>query len=252
MIFKQSRAILTAALIATTALAATPAAAQIPVIDPTAIARIREVVSTGAQQLTQIRQQVQQVTQMRNTIGQLGQGQLSSILSSSGINLSGPESLLRDVNTLGSSVGNMQNVASNFSISGENLRLPQIQTIQDGREAASQLFFYGGNSTMSMTEVQQLRERRNAVLRETAITAHGAATAIKSDLTQTQQIADRLSAQAAAATDLRTDVQANTATMLAIYTEVQKQTALQAQLLELTAAQTLSTDATGRRNAGGK
>lgn len=245
----KSRYFLTAAIAASMTFGSIPAHAAIPVIDPTAIARIREVVATAGQQLAQVRQQVQQVTQMRNTIGQVGKGQLSSILSQTGINFSGEAGVLRDVQSLGQSTASIGEAVKNMKITGEgSLAIPAINSLDAGREAASKIFYYSGSEEMSVDTVKQLRDRRNIALREAAVTSFGAATSFKSDLTDTQQIADKLSAQAAESVDLRTDVQVNTATLLAMYAELQKQTAIQAQLLELDASRTLATDATGKRN----
>jgi hypothetical protein len=249
MIMIKLRAVVATALITTTVLSSVPASANIPVIDPTAIARIREAVATASKQLAQAREQVQQTTQMRNTIGQIGKGQLSSILQSSGINLGGATGVLRDVQTLGSTSSNIGNTVKNLTIQGESaLNIPKIDSLTAGRDAASKIFYYGGKAEMTMETVKKLRERRNIALRETAVTSFGAATSFKSDLTQTQQIADKLSAQAADSSDLRTDVQVNTATMLAMYAELQKQTAIQAQMLELDSSRTLATDSTAKQN----
>ncbi|AXK43781.1 type IV secretion system protein [Erythrobacter aureus] len=249
MLTKKARALFAAAAAATVMTMPAPASAGIPVIDPTAIARIREVVSTASQQLAQIRQQVQQVNQMRNTIGQVGKGQLDSIMQQSGIDMAGAKGILRDVQTLGSTSANLGNAVKGLKIDGEgSLNIPTIDSLGAGRDAASKIFFYGGSESMNMQTVRQLRDRRNIALRETAITGFGAAASFKSDLAETQQIADKLSAQASESTDLRTDVQVNTATLLAMYAEMQKQTAIQAQLLELDASRTLAGDATAKRN----
>ncbi len=249
MFVKKSRTLFAATLAASVAFTASPANAGIPVIDPTAIARIREVVSTASQQLAQIRQQVQQVNQMRNTIGQVGKGQLDSIMQQSGIDMAGAKGVLRDVQTLGSTTANLGDAVKGLKIDGEGaLNIPSIDSLAAGRDAAGKIFFYGGDGAMSMQTVKKLRDRRNIALRETAVTGFGAAASFKSDLAETQQIADKLTAQASDSPDLRTDVQVNTATLLAMYAELQKQTAIQAQLLELDASRTLAGDATAKRN----
>jgi len=249
MINSKARSLFAIALISSSALISAPAAANIPVIDPTAIARIREAVATASKQLAQAQQQVQQVTQMRNTIGQIGKGQLDSIMKSSGVDLSGAQGVLKDVQTLGTTSSNIGNSVKNLGIEGEGaLNIPKIDSLTAGRDAASKIFYYGGAAEMTVATVKKLRERRNIALRETAVTSFGAATSFKSDLTQTQQIADKLGAQASDSSDLRTDVQVNTATLLAMYAELQKQTAIQAQLLELDSSRTLASDATAKRN----
>src|SRR3546814_20253863 len=86
---------------------------------------------------------------------------------------------------------------------------------------------------MTQEAVSSLRERRNIGLRETAVTAYGAATALRADLEETRKIAEGLQEQAKTSADLRTDVQVSTAALLAMYAELQKQTSLTAQMLEL-------------------
>lgn len=248
MFFKK-RYIALSVLAASTVLTATPAYAAVPVIDPTAIARIREVVATASKQLAQVQQQVSQVTQMRNTIGQIGKGQISNILEKTGIDFVGAQGVLRDVQTLGNSSANIGSLVQNLKIEGEAaLNIPKINSLSAGRDAASKIFFYGGEAAMTVGTVQKLRERRNLALRETAVTSFGAAASFKSDLQETQQVADKLSQQATESTDLRTDVQVNTATLLAMYAELQKQTAIQAQMLELDSSRTLASDSTAKRN----
>lgn len=239
---------LVGACMAASALAATPASATIPVIDPSAIAKIRETVSVATKQLSSLQQQVSQVTQMRNTIGQVGPGMLGNILQQAGLDFSSAQGMLRDVTSLTSQIQSIPNQAKSLKLDGESMNFGNITNLASGREAASQLFFYNGSKPMSSELVTQLRQRRNVILRDSAISSYGAATSMKGDLAKSQQIADNLSSQAKNAADLRGDVQANTATMLAIYGEITKQTAIQAQLLEMQSAQTLAVDATGKRS----
>src|SRR3546814_15971998 len=92
------------------------------------------------------------------------------------------------------------------------------------------------------------REGSNMGLLETAGTADGAATALRADLEETRKIAEGLEVQAKTSADLRTGVQVSTAALLAMYAELQKQTSLTAQMLELESSLVLAADATGRRN----
>lgn len=238
-----------AAALATAITAAVPASAAIPVIDPTAIARIREVASTASQQLASVRRQVQQVTNIGNTIGHGGPGEIASVLAQSGIVFDGANGLLRDVNSIANTGSQLNSAFRNLQIAGESaINLGKIGNLNEGRQAAARIFYYGGRAKMTVESIRQLRERRNFALRETAVTSYGAATSFKSDLQQTQKMAGQLSVQAAQSTDLRSDLQVNTATLLAMYAELQKQTAIQAQLLELDSSRTLAADATAKRN----
>lgn len=239
-----------AAALASTLLTAAPAnAAGVPVIDPAAIARIREQISVATKQLAAAKQHVEQVQQMRNTIGQVGPGTLGKILQQSGLDFTNPTGALKDIGSLSSQVTSLSSQVSRLpKISGEgSINVSQITDLATGREAAAKLFFYNGNAEMSQTTVSELRQRRGAMVRESALSGYGAAASMKADLVGTQKIAQGLQTQAKDAADLRGDVQANTATMLAIYGELAKQTALQAQLLEIESASTLASDSTGRR-----
>ena len=225
-------------------------AGGVPVIDPTAIARIRETVSVATKQLGAIQQQVSQVTQMRNTIGQIGQGRLGDMMSASGLNfadIGGAKGILSDITSMGNQVSSMTTQAKQLKLPGESMNFGSITNLNTGREAAAQLFFYNGGQEMTQDTVAQLRVRRNALLRDSAVSGYGAAAAMKSDMSKTSEIADKLAGQAKSAADLRGDIQANTATLLAIYGEITKQTALQAQMLEIQSTQTLAVDSTGKR-----
>lgn len=231
---------------------ATPAAASgIPVINPTELVRIKEIVSTATKQLATAKQQLGQIQQMRNTIGQVGKGQIGSILQSSGLDFSGASGLLQDVRTISQGAGNLGSFVSNLKVPGEGgINIPStIDTIDQGRQAAGQLFYYNGSNAMSQEQVAGLRVRRQSVLRETAVTSYGAATALRSGLEESRQVAEKLAEQSKNSPDLRTDVQISTAVNLAMYAELQKQTSMSAQLLELESARTLAGDATGRRSA---
>lgn len=241
------RVLVTTALFGAAMFSAAPASANIPVIDPTAIARLRETVSVATKQLGALQQQVQQVQQMRNTIGQVGPGMLGNILQQSGLDFSGEKGLLNSITSLKSQADASLSGVKSMKMSGESMNFGNITNLTGGREAASQIFFYNGKESMTPDLVSQLRSRRQAVVRDSAVTSYGTAAAMKGDMIKTQQVADALSTQAKGSTDLRGDVQANTAAMLAIYGEVSKQTAIAAQMLELQSAQTLSTDATGKR-----
>jgi type IV secretion system protein VirB5 len=241
--------ILAGTAISAAMLAATPAhAGGVPVIDPAAIARIRETVSVATKQLAAVQQQVQQVQQMRNTIGQIGPGSLGKMLQGAGIDFTNPTGAFKDIGSLAGQVQSMSSQAANLKIGSEgSLSFAPIKDLATGREAAAKLFYYNGGD-LSQQTIGELRQRRGTMVRESALSGYGAAASMKADLTKSQEVAAGLSAQAKDATDLRGDVQANTATMLAMYSELAKQTAIQAQMLEIESAQTLAADSVGRRS----
>ena len=226
-----------------------PASANVPVIDPTAIARIREQVALASQQLGAIKQQVEKVQDLKNVIGQMGASAIGTTLEQAGLNFSDVDdakSILRDVSALSKDVKQLPQSLSNFKINGESLALSVVDGLASGRTNAGKIFYFNGSGEMTQATVDGLRKRRSAALRDAAINGYALATSMKGDLGQTQKTADALAEQAKKATDLRGDVQANTAALLAIYAETTKQTALQAQALEIESANTLSTDPTGK------
>ena len=245
---KTIRKIALATAISASALVAMPASANVPVIDPTSIARIREVVTKAQEQIAVAQQGVEQAKQMRNTIGQIGPGTLNTLLENSGLNFQNPTGAFKDIGSVAAQVDSIGQQASQFTIPGEgSISVGKIDSLSTGREAAAKLFYYNSSEPLTQSVVSDLRQRRNTMLRESATTGYGLAQTTKSDLLNTQQVADKLSQQAAGAVDLRGDVQAGTAVLLAMYSEMAKQTAVQAQLLDLESSRTLAADATGRR-----
>src|SRR3546814_2181823 len=63
--------------------------------DLSAIARIREVVTTASQQLAKAQEQLGQMREMNSTIGKAGQGQIGTILKSSGLDFAGEKGVLK-------------------------------------------------------------------------------------------------------------------------------------------------------------
>lgn len=241
--------ILAGTAVAAVLLSAAPAQAiGYPVIDGSAIMRMREQIATLTKQLSAIQQQTQQVTQMRNTIGQIGPGMLGKILKDSGIDFANPTGAFKDIGSMASQVDSVTSQASKLKIGKETgAAVGKITDLASGREAAAKLFFYNGDDAMNSDTINQLRSRRGVMVRESALSGYGAASSMKADLVATQKVAAGLSTQAKDSPDLRGDVQVNTSVMLAMYGEMAKQTALMAQGLEINSAQTLAQDSVGRR-----
>src|SRR3546814_3916525 len=112
-------------------------------------------------------------------------------------------------------------MAKKLQIPGEGaINIPNISSSSDpiaaGREAGGPLFFYNGGESMTQEAVSSLRERRNIVLRETEVTAYGAATALRADLEDTRQIAHSLQDPAQTSAEPRTDGQVWPAAQLAM------------------------------------
>ena len=234
----------------TAALAATllagyaiPAAAQIPVIDPVQIARVREIVATASQSLAAAQKQVSQFKQMSSTIGAIGQGQIGAIMQASGLNFSGVSGILNDVRSVSGQMNSIAGQVSNFNGLSAAGITQASQSFAGARQMTSQLFYLQTAAPTNQSS-QALHYVRGVAVREAGMSGYGLAMTIKGDMTRAQETADRLSAQAAASADLRTDVQANTAAVMALYAQITKETAISAQMLEIQAAQTLAMDAT--------
>ncbi|QAY80216.1 hypothetical protein [Sphingosinicella sp. BN140058] len=249
MIIK-TRALVIGALLVSSTLAGAPATAQIPTIDPSLIAKAGEQLATAGKALATAQQQLNTAKETASSIGQVGQGNFNNILSDAGINLSGPQNVLQNVQSIANTAQQVPNFAAKLpKIPGERaITLKAIQTVNDGREAASQMFYSNGGK-MTQEAVTSLRDRRNTVLRETAVNAYGAASAIKGKLTEASSTSDALAKRVGATVNMREDIAAGNAIMLNVYLELQKQTAMSAQLLELEAARTLAADSTGLRTS---
>lgn len=220
---------------------AAPAVAQIAVIDPSAIARLREGLQTARQIEQQARANLQSVNQVRSTLGNVGRGNLGAILGTSGLNFTGPQGVLNELVTLSQTPRQLGSLLTHLP-NGTATRF-NFDSFAGSRQAATQMFFSSAPpQALTDRDVQAVRRSRVALAREAGLNGYGLAIATKADLTRTQATADQLATQARNSTDMRSDIQVNTAALLALYTETAKQTAIQAQLLELEAARHLAGD----------
>jgi hypothetical protein len=218
----------------------------------------------SVKELEQLRQAVAKaeqlkgkVTDMSTSIGQIGKSSLGNMMSTAGFNFKsvagGAKGVLSDVEDMGTQANTALTQAKGMKIPGEamNFKVGDANNklgLQDARTAAQQLFFYNGSEQMDQTKIAALRDRRNAMLRESAVSAYASSVATKSGGATAGTAADNLVAAVKDSPDLRGDVQANTGVLLAIYKEIVQQTALQTDAVGLAAAQTLATDPTGKAN----
>lgn len=252
----RNRILAAAAASAFALLAPSMASAQAVVIDPKLYASaVKEL--DNAKQLKQTAEKtVGQVTKVSDGIGKIGKSTLGSLLDQSGFNfqsVNGVKGILSNVEDLGSQSTSALSAAKSMKIGNEalNFATPAAGAAMDlkgARDAAKQIFFYNGSDALDQQKVSQLRARRGAMLRESAVTGYATSTAMKSDMGKSGESANKLVAQVKDSADLRGDVQANTAAMLAVFGEMTKQTALQTQMLEIASATTLAADQTGKGN----
>ena len=230
--------------------------AQAFVLDPKVLVQAKAQVDQAMKLKQAAEKTVGQVTKISDGIGKVGAGSLTSLLQQSGFNfqsVNGVRGILSNVEDMGSQATSALNTAKSMKIGNESLNFAmpganQKMDLSGARNAAKQIFFYNGSDALDQQKVSQLRARRSAMLRESAVTGYATSTAMKSDLGTSGAAANKLMAQVKDSSDLRGDVQANTAAMLAVFGEMTKQTALQTQMLEIAAAQTLAADQTGKAN----
>jgi len=232
------------------------ASAQALVLDPKLLTTAKTQLDNAKQLKQAAEKGVAQVTKVSDGIGKIGKSTLGSLLEQSGFNfqsVNGVKGVLSNVEDLGTQSTSAMSAAKAMKIGNETLSFatPAAGTSMDlkgARDAAKQIFFYNGSDALDQQKVSQLRARRGAMLRESAVTGYATSTAMKSDMGKSGEAANKLVAQVKDSADLRGDVQANTAAMLAVFGEMTKQTALQTQMLEIAAAQTLAGDQTGKAN----
>ena len=240
------KALFTSAALIASAFAAAPASAQgIPVIDPSNIAQTVKVVQNGVQQVQQMKAQVEQLTALKNTIGATGPGEIVNILKRSGLDLANnPDGLLSEFRS--TVPGIIDGLAS--SDIGKRLGV----SIEDARNARTSVdagrrfvvnTFYGGNNA-GVDEVNQRQAVREAALRDSGAAGFAVAVNTKTRLSENETTIKALTEQMAASTDLRTDVQNNTAVGMAQYQQMIIQTQILAQLLEVQATGNMAMDTT--------
>lgn len=227
-----------AALTASTAaalLASSPAAAQgVPVIDPGNIAQTVKVVQNGVQQIQQLKAQVEQLSNLKNTIGDIGKGAIGSILKSAGLDLaSKPDALLGQyTNTIPGIIDALPS-----SDAGKELGIdPGVAqkakgSIDDARRFAISAFY--GGSNVGLNEANKRQAIREAAMRDSSTAGFATAVVTKTRLGESETTIKALNEQMGASTDLRTDIQNNTAVGMAQLQQQIIQTQLIAQLLEV-------------------
>ena len=225
---------------------ASPASAQgIPVVDPSNIAQTIKVVENGVQQVQQMKAQVEQLTNLKETIGAIGVGEISSILDRAGLNFNTEQDNLLGqfretvpgiIDGLpGSDLGRSLNVDAGAAREART-------SIDAGRRFALSTFYQG--SKASVDEVTRRQAVREAALRDSATSGYATAVVTKVRLSESEATIQALNEQMSASTDLRTDVQNNTAVGMAQYQQMIIQTQLLAQLLEVQATGNMATAVT--------
>lgn len=240
-------------LVASVALAAAmiPASASaqgIPVVDPSNIAQTIKVVQNGVQQVQQMKAQVEQISEMKNTIGAIGEGEIGSILQRAGLNLeTNGDGLLSEFRqTIPGILDGLPNSNLGRQLNIDAGAAAEARTSIDAGRRFVISTFYGGNNA-GIDEVNQRQAIREAALRDSATAGFATAVATKTRLGESEATIKALTEQMSASTDLRTDVQNNTAVGMAQLQQSIIQTQLLAQLLEVQSTGNMANQVTETR-----
>lgn len=234
-----------ACLIATGLMAAASSPAHaggIPVIDPSNIAQTVKMVQNGAQQLQQAKAQVEQLSNLKDTIGAVGEGEIKAILSRSGLDLSTEsDTLFNQFNqTLPGILDALpeSEVGRQLGIDARSAQEART-SIDAGRRFALSTFYKGENA--SLDDVTRRQAVREAAMRDSATAGFATAVVTKARLGEVQTTISSLNEQLSKSTDLRTDVQNNSAVNMATLQQLAIQNQLLAQLLEVQATGNMTT-----------
>lgn len=216
-------------------------AAGIPVIDPAAIAQVTKTVAQGAQQLQAINNTLNEVNKLSTSVGKIGPGMASSILGDVGLDFNrqqDPLKLLdgampRIIDALpqsqaGRALGVSASVANGAKTS-----------IEGGRRFVNQAFYTKSVQAGALAQRNQVRE---AALRDAASSGYALAVVQKNDIANMEVVMKGLAEKVTQATDLRSDISANTAVLMASLKAQTNNNAMLAQLVELEAAQAIAAD----------
>jgi hypothetical protein len=244
-VIKKTLTCLTAAAISLAA-PATAHAGGIPVIDPSNIAQSIKAVQNGLQQLQQAKAQVEQLSNLTDTIGAVGEGEISSILERSGLDLSTKnDTLFSQFNqTLPGILDALPNSSLGKELGVDASSAQQARTsIDAGRRFALSTFYKGENA--SVDDVTRRQAIREAAMRDSATAGFATAVVTKARLGEAQATIDALTDQMGKSADLRTDVQNNSAVNMATLQQIVIQNQLLAQLLEVQATGNMGNSTAG-------
>lgn len=227
-----------------------PASAQgIPVVDPSNIAQTVKVVQNGVQQVQQMKAQVEQMTNMAKTIGQGGPLAIATdIMKKAGLDfLSSDKSPLAPYRAAMPGLLDALPKTSSGSTLGiaSDLAEKAKTNIQSGREFALKAFYKPGDA--SVDDIAARKGIRDAAMRDSVTSGYAMAVYTKNDLGQTETMMKELSSGVTKATDLRGDVQGNSAIALAQLKQLTVQNQLLSQLLEVQSTSAMAQQSTTAR-----
>ncbi|HIJ63193.1 MAG TPA: hypothetical protein HPQ04_10925 [Rhodospirillaceae bacterium] len=215
-------------------------AAGVPVIDGAAVAEAAKTLQQMTEQVKQLNQMLGEMRQVAETVGKSGQPTqaFQGVLLDSGLSRFAPT-----VQDLAGSLKNTAAVgpgvqADTRKISADLGTKPDFSSFTSARQwVKSELSV---TRDADQTAILTARRARNLLAGEAAANALALALSIRGQMPAAADRAANLAGQAAAAKDVRGDLQANTAVMLAMQDEMARIQALMAAVLEVESAARLA------------
>lgn len=228
-----------------------------PVIDSAAVAEAVDNLNAATQQVRELNDMLSQVQSIVQTVGKQGVPTLlfQEALSQSGISQYGPpvkdllDSAQATWGTFQAGYATGQQVATSFkSVLAEADKLkgsadslvakPDFSSFTATQSWVSKELTVAQDA--NLTTINLVRKARGMLAGEAAANAYAIALNTRQQVAAMTDRAQKLSQQAGAATDLRGDMAANTAVMLAMHDEMAQIQALLASILEVQSASRLA------------
>jgi ATP-dependent helicase/DNAse subunit B len=218
---------------------AVPAQAQLPVIDASSIAQASQAVQTAQKQYEQLQQMYGTVTGIANTIGKVGNPTLAfqDLLNQSGLskNASPLVDLLNAAQGATNSVNGLSTLYSTISqqaqASGTAFVKPDFTSFSSAQNWVNTQLTVPANSNASSLTLA--RQARSLLASESATNAYAMALTARQQVSSMATTSQTLADNAKNSQDLRGDIAANTAVMLAMHDELAQVQALLAAILEV-------------------
>jgi hypothetical protein len=241
-----------------------------PVIDSAAVEKAADNLNAAAQQVRELNEMLTQVTSIMQTVGKGGIPALpfQESLTQSGISQYGPpvKDLLDSTQTIWGTAQDSYKTAQQSANSFADILAQADKLKGQANTLASKPDFSSFTSTQNwvkseltvakdanLTTVDLTRRARSMLSGEAAANAYAIALTSRSQISGLADRAQKLAQQASSSNDLRGDMAANTAVMLAMHDEMAQVQALLAAILEVQSSARLadldpassSTSATG-------
>ena len=227
------------------------AAAGVPVIDAGAVAEAAKTLQQTTEQVKQLNQMLGEVQQIVQSVGKAGLPTLAfqAALTDSGLSRFAPpvQELASSLKTTADAVDAVskdgQALGRTFQadvqkISGDMNAKPDFSSFSSARQWVKSELTVARDA--DQTAIVATRRARNLLAGEAAANAYAMALSARSQVPAESDRAANLASQAAAAKDVRGDLQANTAVMLAMQDEMARIQALMAAVLEVESASRLA------------